>query len=462
METHKLATALGRLSARHWGGKSQIDNLQRLSGGANMESWKFSHQGEDYVLRRAPDGFAEAELDQTEDTALSLADQAELIDHAQKAGIKAPEIVAMLQPDDGMGDGFVMRCISGETLPGRILRKPQFAEARANLTRQCAAELARLHAITLPALPIALDHMDTPAMVAQLAQRYHDYGALLPAYALALRWLAENIPAHTKPALLHGDFRMGNLMVNAEGLSGVLDWELAHIGDPAQDLAYLCMPSWRFGHYDQPVGGFGQIAPLLDAYAAAGGETIAPSRFIFWLIYSCLWWGLCCLQMTAIWRDGRDNSLERAVIGRRASEVELDLLLLLEEQLAAPQTPLAINPAPERVAGATSDAELAQAIGTWMDSDALDTLSGHRGFERRVAANALGMLERSAQERPAERQQRLERAAKWQQYITKGGKISDKALWHDLRRDALITCTMDQPKYAGLIAAKQKWPNRNG
>lgn len=427
-----------------------------------MESWKFSHDAQEYVLRRAPDGFAqhdsEAKQAVAEDGALSLADQAALIDHLQKAGITAPQVMAILTPQDAVGDGFIMRSIDGETLPGRILRKDGFAKARAKLAGQCAAELVKLHALPVADLPVALDHAAGANMVAQLAKRYRHYGADIPAFSLALRWLRENLPTETAPVLLHGDFRMGNLMVDHNGLTGVLDWELAHLGDPAQDLAYLCMPSWRFGHYDRPVGGFAEVDTLLSAYAASGGRMIEQSRFDFWLVYSTLWWGLCCLQMTQIWRDGRDTSLERAVIGRRVSEVEIDLLLLLEMHFGAPESMIAGTAPIHTATGQTGDHELAQAIRSWLESDALHSLSGHHDFERRVAINALGMLQRSASESPDDRQQRLQRAQHWHDHIANGGDISDHPdLWRDLRRDALITCAMDQPKYAGLMAAKQKW-----
>lgn len=450
-----LGEALGRLCARLWGGDAVIAGLRRLSGGANMESWKFSYQDEEYVLRRAPDGFADIEA---EDSALSLADQAALIDYAEKSGVMAPAVVAILVEADAMGDGFVMRCIEGETLPGRILRKPEFAKARPKLAHQCAAELARLHALPMAELPVTLSHIDTAEMVEQLAERYSHYRAVLPAYALALRWLSENCPPDVAAVLLHGDFRMGNLMVDADGLSGVLDWELAHLGDPTQDLAYLCMPSWRFGHYDRPVGGFAQIDDLLAAYSAAGGSEISRSRFDFWLVYSTLWWGLCCLQMTEIWRDGRDTSLERAIIGRRASEVEVDLLLLLEQLMHAPETSLDQISGQTIPTGQTSDNELAQAIRYWLESDALEGLSGHHRFERKVAINAMGMIERAARENPKARRARLDRATHWQQHIAAGGGIAQNAdLWRDLRRDALASCVIDQPHYAGLKVAQQKW-----
>jgi aminoglycoside phosphotransferase (APT) family kinase protein len=239
-----------------------------------------------------------------------------------------PGVRAVLGPDDGLGRGFVMDRLPGETRPKRLLHEPAFAAARAALVGQCARALAALHAAPLAALP--------PLRVASVAEelalweaRWRAFGGSRPVFELALRWLHEHVPdAPARVAPVHGDFRTGNLLVDGDGLRAVLDWELAHAGDPMEDLGWLCVASWRFGALDAPAGGFGTREALLDAYRAAGGEADA-ARMRYWEVFGTFRWGTMCVGMAETWRSGRDRSVERVAVGRRASETELDLLRLL-------------------------------------------------------------------------------------------------------------------------------------
>jgi aminoglycoside phosphotransferase (APT) family kinase protein len=183
--------------------------------------------------------------------------------------------------------------------------------------------LARL--TVLPTLTIA-------ETLAQWSREYRRQGQCRPVFELALRHLHDHAPdAPVTPRLVHGDYRMGNLIVGSQGLKAVLDWELSHIGDPMQDLAWLCIPPWRFGRIDAPAGGLGGREDLFAAYEAASGERVDRDRVHYWEIFGSLKWGLMCSGMLEWFRSGRDRSVERAMIARRASESELDLLRILEE-----------------------------------------------------------------------------------------------------------------------------------
>jgi aminoglycoside phosphotransferase (APT) family kinase protein len=156
---------------------------------------------------------------------------------------------------------------------------------------------------------------------------YRSYDEPRPVFELTLRWLGDHLPAEAPDlALVHGDFRNGNLMIGPDGLRAVLDWELAHLGDPMEDLGWICVNSWRFGRIDRPVGGFGTRADLFAGYAEAGGGTVDPARVTFWEILGTLKWGIMCMGMAASFQSGADPSIERGAIGRRSSETEIDLL----------------------------------------------------------------------------------------------------------------------------------------
>lgn len=307
-----------------------IHGLTRLSGGASQETWRFDVVGEDgatkpLILRRVPGGQRVA----MSETALTLPTEAALIDAAGAAGVPVPGIVHLCAGTDAIGEAYIMTRLEGETIARRILRDATFAKARKSLAGACGTALARIHAIPLEGLP-ALTVSGAEEQLSQYQGLYHGYGARRPVFDLAISWLARHRPPPRGPVLVHGDFRLGNLMIDEEGLAGVLDWELAHLGDPREDIAWACINAWRFGNSDQRVGGFGNLEDLLDAYAGAGGEPIAPEEIDWFEMLGSLKWGIMCMTMYDIYRTGTDPSVERAAIGRRVSENEIDLINLLE------------------------------------------------------------------------------------------------------------------------------------
>jgi aminoglycoside phosphotransferase (APT) family kinase protein len=171
--------------------------------------------------------------------------------------------------------------------------------------------------------------MSSTKEIAQMGREYRGFNWPRPVFELALRWLDRNDPGPSREVtLVHGDFRHGNLIIGTDGVRAVLDWELAHLGDPMEDLGWICVNSWRFGEIDKPVGGFGSREDLFAGYAE-GGRTVDPDRVKFWEVMGTLRWGVMCCGMMQRFRMGPDHSMERAMIGRRASETEIDLLRLL-------------------------------------------------------------------------------------------------------------------------------------
>lgn len=446
---------------------AQVEELTRLSGGANMESWSFRYGDLRLVLRRRPGGSNDAtELDDNLG-AISLGAQADLIEAADRAGVTVPAVLGRLQPRHGLGEGFLMAKVEGQTLPHKILGQPEYAGAEARLTRQCARELARIHALNPTTLPAELRYQTPLELVQEQELKYRQIGSALPAFDFAFGWLKRNSPPATEPTVLHGDFRMGNLIIDSAGISAVLDWELAHLGDPAQDIAYLCTPSWRFGHYDKPVGGFDQIAALLAAYREQSGRDIEPERLQYWLIFSTLWWGMVCLAMGELWRSGGDRSLERAVIGRRVSEVETDLLLQFEDVLGLSAKSKLNWKQPDEALfhGEIDYPELAIALGEWNRQSVQEEARGHQLFEARVAGNAMGILQRQAQWGGAFQQASTARLAAMdldhQRLCRALCKheigLEDDAVWDHLRLSALERMAIDQPRYSGFLCARQQW-----
>jgi aminoglycoside phosphotransferase (APT) family kinase protein len=426
------------------GDLAALEKLTRLSGGANMESWSFDRAGQGYVLRRTPS----AEF--MEGRGFGHDVEAALVRAAFAGGVRAPEVVGELAPAHDLGSGYVMKRVEAEVNPTKILADPP-----QSLISDIARELAHIHRIQ-PTGTIAIPHMDIAAALADLKVRFFGYGSDRPIIALAIKWCEDNLPEPAQPCLVHGDFRMGNLMVDANGLAAVLDWELAHWGDPHEDLAYGCMAVWRFGHIDKPAFGVAGLAPYFATYEAESGYKVDKARFHFWLVYRTLWWALGCLQMAEIWRSGIDRSLERPVIGRRTSENEIDLLMLLETDAPeAERKRLTLsNNAEIRRMGEPSQVEMLEALREWIDQDIKAKAEGRDKFMAAVAMNAIGMLIRDCENIIEPHDPALS-----QTILAGEATLATPGLLTQLRIMALTKLGNDSPKYASLALARQLWLN---
>jgi aminoglycoside phosphotransferase (APT) family kinase protein len=322
-----MEALLGRSVASWCPGATGVAAAVRLSGGASQETWSFDIVHPDgifgAILRRAPQGYGAAPA-----RAAGLNAEAVLMQRAWEAGVPSPRVLHVLQPDDGLGTGFIMQRVEGETIPRKILRDEQFAQARPKLARQLGKVLAGIHGLDVAQLP-ELRRMTAAKELGELERDYRSFDWPRPVFELALRWLRERNPGPSaEVTLVHGDFRHGNLIIGSDGVRAVLDWELAHLGDPMEDLGWICVNSWRFGEIDKPVGGFGTREELFAGYEAAG-RRVDPARVTFWEVMGTLRWGVMCCGMLQRFRVGPEHSVERAMIGRRSSETEIDLLRLL-------------------------------------------------------------------------------------------------------------------------------------
>lgn len=305
-------------------GLGPVSGLRRLSGGASQETWAFRAGEREVILRRKPEGVVGS------GNAIGLDKEAALIQAAARQGAPVPPIVHVCTPEEGVGEAYVMGKVEGETLGRRIVRDEAFAAVRPKLARQCGEVLARIHATPLDGLP-ELTTSDAASELEKYEAVYRGTGDRRPIFEAAFRWLKDRAPAMEKPVLVHGDFRNGNIMFHPQvGVAAVLDWELAHLGDPAEDMGWICTASWRFGGA-RPVGGFGDYEELLAGYEAAGGRAIPLERVLYWQTLGSLKWGVMCLIMYQTYASGADPSVERAMIGRRTSETEIDLIALLEK-----------------------------------------------------------------------------------------------------------------------------------
>ncbi len=311
--------------ARHLGAGCTVRDLQRLTGGAASITWKFTVEGDaskTLILRLSQGG---AQIS----TGIDKQTEASVLQAVAGTRVPAPEVAFVLDAEDGLGEGFAMEFVAGESIPRRILRDDAFADARAAMTSQCGEILATIHGIDGSSVPMLPD-LDAGAQLSEYESIYRGFGERSPVFELAFRWLGRHLPRSPAQGLVHGDFRNGNFLVDpGDGIVAVLDWELAHRGDPMEDLGWLCVNSWRFGRRENAVGGFGRRRDLFAAYEAASGMAVDPEHVRFWEIFGSLRWGVICLYLTFEYLNGAERSVELAAIGRRVSETEIDLLQLL-------------------------------------------------------------------------------------------------------------------------------------
>jgi aminoglycoside phosphotransferase (APT) family kinase protein len=324
------------------GAPVRISAARQLTGGASRETWSLDVEIDDgpepgrqaLVLRKDMGGTIH-------DEALTREQEFRLLTVAHQAGVLVP------RPRWYCGDPtvlsspfFIMDRLEGESVGRRVVREAALAEGRRQLPRQMGEQLARIHRIDwvqeqLQFLP-ASEPGCSPALTAvyRAARQLEQFGEPHPALELSLRWLQAHAPACTTPVLIHGDFRVGNLMVGPNGLRGIFDWEFAHLGDPAEDLAWPCVRSWRFGHDALRLGGVGKAEDFFDAYRQAGGPAVDHEAVHYWEILGNLRWAVGCIAQANRHLSGQAPSIELASLGRRTAEMELELLDLIEQTLS--------------------------------------------------------------------------------------------------------------------------------
>lgn len=460
-------TQLATVLAREFDGFEKLVSCARLSGGANQETYRIimhTRGGERQIcLRRAAGGSQEDHAPGQP----GLKVEAALFKAAAAAGVPEPEIYYVLQPEDGIGQGFLMQWLDGETLGARIARGDAFAGIRPRLARQCGKLLARIHAIDVDATGLrgALEVRDPRQIIEMSWMRYQEFGTPQPMIDYAARWLLANLPASGEPTLTHGDFRNGNIMVTPEdGVVGVLDWEGAHIGDPMRDLGWLCTNSWRFGVSENEVGGFGKLEDLLAGYAEERGEPVPAEHVKFWIAYGSFNWAIGCLSMAEHYRTGPDATVERPAIGRRSSECQVDCAnLLIPGKVELPDTTVAaVNLDMPRTD------ELLVSVRDFLRNDVMSQTEGRTQFLARVGANSLDILLREAAEgavyRAGEHVRLKTLLSREGDYFSlkselceriRGDRIAldDPALQDYLRYATLTQALVDQPGYSGVRTA---------
>ena len=348
---------------------------RQLSGGASRETWSLSAGGRPLI----------AQLQRVAHDP-PRAPQGPLLREAKAAGVPVAEVVADGTDDPVLGVDYTVM----EAVPGTADARTILEANDAALLDQIAAALAAVH--RMPAT--AGEPSDA---LADLRALHEALGQPHPVFDVAFEALARDRPAPGPQGFVHGDFRMGNLLVDGTRLTAVLDWELPHSGDQLEDLGWLCIRAWRFHRPDRPAAGLGTREELAAAYERHAGVEVDREALAWWELFGTLRWGV----ITVLQHASHPDSLEHAVIGRRTAEVEWDLLDLLDPGGKALDVPAGDAPASLHDAPATT--ELIEKVRSALGDGLLPKLEGRDAFQLRVALRALGIVRRELEHDAAHR-----------------------------------------------------------
>ena len=440
--------------------ESELIDVQQLTAGASQQTFKVSvrhregHEGH-YALRRAQPGLERSSYGQVTPSV-----EAELLELASSAHVPVPRVIESLDSADGLGDGYLMEWLNGETMGQRIVKLPELENTREKLAFECGQALARIHAIKVPESVRNVLHAVSPeGLVRETCEAYIALETPQPMIDYTAQWLLRNIPPQSDNALVHGDFRNGNLMVSEQGIRAVLDWELCHLGDPMRDLGWLCVNSWRFGRRELPVGGFGTVDDLIAGYETESGTSVDKGALHFWEVFGSFWWSVTTLGMAQTWRTGETPSVERPVIGRRSSEAQMDCVHLLIPG------PIGSSLEPRDETNLPISSELVSSVRAHLKTSVLENLEGADKFLLRVAMNSLAIAERELQFLPVLEAQELDRLAvlvgegdlaelRWKlvHALRSESCAHDSRLHEHLRLTVAGRLAVDQPTYSALTS----------
>ena len=291
----------------------RVMSMQLLAGGASKEAWAVDADGSRLLVRRALGGVIH-------EATLSLQQEFQVLQAAYDAGVRVPRPIAYLGELGGR-EAFAMERVEGETIGRRIVRDPP-----AGLAVELAEELAKIHAIPAERLPF----LRSGDVLERFEHELDLVGEPHPAIEYGLWWLREHRPEPLPDVVSHGDFRIGNVVVSRRGLESLLDWEFAHLSDPREDLAWPIVRAWRFGADGRKLGGVGELEPYLARYAELTGREAGAQELDWWEVLGNVKWAVGCLNQCRRHLSGLDRSVEYAVLGRMAAEMEYELLHLIE------------------------------------------------------------------------------------------------------------------------------------
>lgn len=322
-----LARPLEKFISAQLGEALQVRDLRRLTGGSSHDTWSFDvvrakapRETLCYVLRRE---FKRNSNQRSLDTEFAL------LRSLAELALPIARPVWCATNEGMLGSPFmVMERVAGVDLRKHLSVRGDTVDRRVlglTLVRQQAA----VHGV---AIEILKDVLPVPRESLQELTRWTtmidaaDGANARPLLAAAIRWLRATPPDLEHLTLVHGDFKTNNLILTDGGQATILDWELAHWGDPVEDLAWTLLWTTQ----DDLVGGLLSREAYLSAYTDASGVPVDAARLFYWELFARV-------KLAAIFIDGAHANPAsppvrpfHALLGRALPYLERDLARMLE------------------------------------------------------------------------------------------------------------------------------------
>ncbi|MBV8778522.1 MAG: phosphotransferase family protein [Alphaproteobacteria bacterium] len=316
----------------------EITRIGLLAGGAIQENWGVDAMFDGGSLRGSQRLVLRCDAATGVPSSLGRLEEFAVLHAVHAAGVAVPEpLFACADPAVAGKPFFVMRRVAGSAAGRPITLDPALEAARPALAGRLGRELARLQRVRPPRADLTFlpPYGGPAAAIAELRACLDRYPNPRPVLEWALHWAETHLPEPLPPVLAHRDFRTGNYLVDGARLTAILDWEFAGWGDPDEDIGWFCCKGWRFGRLDREAGGIADRAHFYRGYESESGRRLDPARIHFWEVYANIRWAVIAMQQSDRFLIGGARNLSTAITGRRATECELELLMLLDPVNAA-------------------------------------------------------------------------------------------------------------------------------
>jgi aminoglycoside phosphotransferase (APT) family kinase protein len=313
--TGSLAERLGVYLARTWGEPVTVEKLARISGGASRETYRFdavlASGRRLLILRRDPPG----SLIETDRRSEYLA-----LKSFHGRGVAAPEpLILELEGAELERPFFIMARVEGGAT-GSPFQPNAYEPNAAKLGEDFFSTLGRIAAADPASLPIA-EACEAPALDGCWKRELDYWSGVIEADELhpqpivraAIRRLYRHPPPPAqKISVVHGDYRSGNFLHDGQGhVLAILDWEMAHLGDPLEDLGWAMDPLWRHNETHR-VAGMLPRAEAIAVWERASGLKVDPAAFVWWELFASV-------KGQAIWtssaKEYRDGGYMEPILG---------------------------------------------------------------------------------------------------------------------------------------------------
>ncbi len=265
-----------------------VVGLERIYGGASRETYRvrLSEGGQEkgFILRRDPP----SSLIDTERTVEFAAYK------AFHGRVPVPEALALEQDEVWLGRPFFIMEEIVDAAAGSIMRDEAYGEHNAKVAGQFFGSLGRIAAADIDELGLDWERPAPDACWARELERWEkvfdeDEREPQPVARAAIRWLRRNPPPPAqKICVVHGDYRSGNFLVSPAGeIKAILDWEMAHMGDPLEDLGWALDPLWSHNNPDKP-GGMCSRPEAIALWEKASGLKADPAAMKWWDMFASL------------------------------------------------------------------------------------------------------------------------------------------------------------------------------